>query len=112
MGSQKSKRSYEEIKKATNSTLAAGHGIAGFKNITMPIYFSPGIEVLVEDYGETAMDYICNGLKQFLFEHLCLGDDYPSPLGTTPETGALMIDIIPDPEFIAYVLVHFDYEMK
>ena len=109
---RQTKRTYDEIKRTITSTRAAGHGVVGFKNITMPIYFSPGIEALVEDYGETAMDYICNGLKQFIFEDLCLGDEYPSPLGNTPETGALMIDIIPDPEFIAYVLVHFDYEMK
>ena len=108
----KAKRTYDEIKTTINSTLAAGHGVAGLENITMPVYFSPGIEALVEDYGETAMDYICNGLKQFLFEDLCLVDDYPSPLGNTPETGALMIDTIPDSEFIAYVLVHFDFETK
>ena len=113
---KKTKRTYEQIIKTVPLAIESARGITTFKDIMVPFFFSKGIEAMIEDYGMGAYERAIEAMCKFGADDFGSVDKaesigcYPSHLGNTPETGAIMVRLEPGIMTHAHLIVYLDYE--
>lgn len=117
-------KTYEEIK---DEILIRGFEVTYIDFILSehgiePFLTSQGIGILIEEYGEELESYFCTALDRFVkgdFGSMADEDDmfygyeygcYESPLGDTPNTGALMIHREGDYIFDSHIVMYLQFE--
>lgn len=113
---KRAKKTYEQIVQTVPVTIESPRGITTFKDMMLPFFFSKGIEAMIEDYGTVGYKCVYDALYRLLVDDFGNAEKtdsfgcYPSPLGDTPETGAILIRMDAGIMTFGHIIVYLKFE--